>query len=92
MASVKSNFSSPYSERVRKRRKFAYLGRKYRLKVYKSEEVTKPTLMFKQGKFIATVPPHITEKKESHFPTSIQTLVHFTRRNKTTRTVKRVLP
>lgn len=47
--------------------KFAYLGRNYRLKVYKSEEVTRPVLMFKQGKFIATVPPHLTEEERISF-------------------------
>ncbi|MGJ7034249.1 M48 family metallopeptidase [Anoxybacillus eryuanensis] len=44
--------------------KFAYLGRNYRLKVYKCE---KPTLIFKQGKFLATIPPHFTEEERISF-------------------------
>lgn len=41
--------------------KFPYLGRNYRLKVNRKSEVTKPSLQFRNGKFIAQVP---TECKE----------------------------
>lgn len=44
--------------------KFAYLGRNYRLKVYRAEVLQKVQLNFVRGKFIATVPVGIDEKEK----------------------------
>ncbi|PGT15171.1 M48 family metallopeptidase [Bacillus cereus] len=44
--------------------KFAYLGRSYRLKVYKEEGLQKVQLKFVRGKFIATVPVGIDEAEK----------------------------
>ncbi|MFZ7942770.1 M48 family metallopeptidase [Neobacillus sp. 19] len=44
--------------------KFAYLGRHYRLKVHKNETLNKPTLYFKQGRFIANIPANMTDEEK----------------------------
>jgi predicted metal-dependent hydrolase len=43
--------------------KFAYLGRHYRLKVHKNEQVIKPTLAFKNGRFWAEVPTDMPQSE-----------------------------
>lgn len=43
--------------------KFAYLGRHYRLKVLKNENIHTSILNFKQGRFIAETPAHITDSE-----------------------------
>ena len=44
--------------------KFPYLGRHYRLKVLKNENIHTPTLNFKQGCFIAEIPTHMTNLRK----------------------------
>ncbi|MFL0361660.1 M48 family metallopeptidase [Pseudobacillus sp. 179-B 2D1 NHS] len=44
--------------------KFAYLGRKYRLKVYREEGLKKAGLAFVRGKFIATIPATMNEDEK----------------------------
>ncbi|MED0971376.1 M48 family metallopeptidase [Bacillus paramycoides] len=44
--------------------KFAYLGRNYRLKIYREKGLQKVQLNFVRGKFIATVPVGIDEKEK----------------------------
>ncbi|MGD6891356.1 M48 family metallopeptidase [Bacillus mobilis] len=44
--------------------KFSYLGRNYRLKVYKEEDLKKSQLNFVRGKFIASVPAGIDETEK----------------------------
>ena len=44
--------------------KFSYLGRNYRLKVYKEEDLKKSKLNFVRGKFIASVPVGIDETEK----------------------------
>ncbi|OIJ22024.1 zinc metalloprotease [Anaerobacillus alkalidiazotrophicus] len=46
--------------------KFAYLGRNYRLKVHKRDDITQSTLVFKQGKFIANVPSSYADQEKNH--------------------------
>ncbi|ASS88162.1 M48 family peptidase [Geobacillus stearothermophilus] len=41
--------------------KFPYLGRNYRLKVHKREDIELASLTFQQGRFIANVPSYLTE-------------------------------
>lgn len=41
--------------------KFAYLGRHYRLKVHKNEELKTPSLTFKQGRFISVIPSNLPD-------------------------------
>ncbi|WML26279.1 SprT family zinc-dependent metalloprotease [Neobacillus sp. OS1-33] len=43
--------------------KFGYLGRQYTLKVYKNEHLKKPELAFKQGRFIAEIPPKMADEE-----------------------------
>lgn len=43
--------------------KFAYLGRQYRLKVNRSENLAKPGLLYSQGKFIAAVPASFSSEE-----------------------------
>jgi len=43
--------------------KLPYLGRQYRLKVFKNRNVFQPTFKFQQGTFIAMLPPQITEEQ-----------------------------
>jgi predicted metal-dependent hydrolase len=45
--------------------KFAYLGRHYRLKVYKSESLNSPTLNFYQGRFIVEIPSNMSDDEKS---------------------------
>lgn len=45
--------------------KFAYLGRNYRLKVHKMDNMKSPTLTFKQGRFIAEIPLTMTENEKT---------------------------
>jgi predicted metal-dependent hydrolase len=42
--------------------KFAYLGRHYRLKVQKVENLKKPLLAFKQGRFYAEIPLNLSDE------------------------------
>lgn len=44
--------------------KFPYLGRHYRLKVLKKENIHSSSLTFKQGSFIAEIPTHFNELKK----------------------------
>lgn len=44
--------------------KFSYLGRNYRLKVYRKEDLKKSQLNFVRGKFIASVPDGIDETEK----------------------------
>jgi predicted metal-dependent hydrolase len=44
--------------------KFTYLGRNYRLKVYREEGLQKAKLSFARGRFIATVPHGIDEREK----------------------------
>lgn len=44
--------------------KFPYLGRHYRLKVYKDEKINKPLLNYRQGRFIARIPIHMTDREK----------------------------
>jgi len=46
--------------------KFAYLGRNYRLKVYRKNRLEKVQLAFVRGKFIANVPSGIDEYEKRH--------------------------
>ncbi|OYD07274.1 M48 family metallopeptidase [Paludifilum halophilum] len=47
--------------------KFPYLGRKYRLKVHRKNDITKPSLVFRQGRFTAEVPGSFSyAKQRSH--------------------------
>lgn len=43
--------------------KLPYLGRQYRLKVIKCEDITQPSFKFQQGVFIAILPENITEEQ-----------------------------
>ncbi|GAA3320995.1 hypothetical protein GCM10020331_034250 [Ectobacillus funiculus] len=45
-------------------KKFTYLGRNYRLKVYRQEGLEKAQLAFVRGKFIANVPRGIDESRK----------------------------
>lgn len=46
--------------------KFPYLGRHYRLKVHKIENIHNSTLNFKQGRFIAEVPEHMAVQEKTN--------------------------
>lgn len=43
--------------------KFSYLGRQYRLKVFKREEAAKASLLYSQGKFMAEVPARFSSEE-----------------------------
>ncbi|MEH6995884.1 SprT family zinc-dependent metalloprotease [Neobacillus drentensis] len=43
--------------------KFSYLGRHYRLKVNKNDNINKPTLTFNQGRFIAEIPVNFSDEE-----------------------------
>ncbi|KDE46095.1 SprT family zinc-dependent metalloprotease [Geobacillus sp. CAMR5420] len=43
--------------------KFPYLGRNYRLKLHKKEDIEQASLTFHQGRFIANVPIYLTESE-----------------------------
>lgn len=45
--------------------KFSYLGRNYRLKVYRKNGLEKAQLAFKRGRFIATVPSEMDENEKN---------------------------
>lgn len=46
--------------------KFPYLGRQYRLKVFKKEQLLNPKLNFNQGRFIAEIPHDMTEEEKAN--------------------------
>jgi predicted metal-dependent hydrolase len=50
---------SPSSKEYVSGEKYAYLGRNYRLKVNKNDQLTKPLLVFKNGRFLAEVPDNM---------------------------------
>ncbi|WP_280770076.1 M48 family metallopeptidase [Salipaludibacillus daqingensis] len=53
--------------------KFTYLGRNYRLKVHKKEEINNVRLAFNRGKFISEVPAHFSEEeKNEEFSTAFK--------------------
>ncbi|KAA9023569.1 M48 family metallopeptidase [Niallia endozanthoxylica] len=41
--------------------KFPYLGRHYRLKIHKNDDLKMPVLTFKQGRFITEIPTYLSE-------------------------------
>lgn len=56
----------PFPKKFVSGEKFAYLGRNYRLKVYREEGLQKVQLNFVRGKFIATVPVGLDEKRRDN--------------------------
>lgn len=55
---------SPFPKEFVSGEKFAYLGRHYKLKVHKNDNIRKPSLVFKQGKFISEVPKGYTDEEK----------------------------